>query len=199
MTLVRLYRDELPLDRAASLIAAEEGSNIDPDAHKTGMADLIVSTPEGPLCKSLLPEAIAECIPRGVSAILGVRYRWEARLYLTALAKRGYRRVIIAAPLDKLDYALVTLGRLYTKVSVEAIPAELTPHYLEAVDLVLDTGVLPTLTAKHPGYYHLSFERPSRLLACIIGRWAAKALLSLEDVFVEAETAVKIAESLAGS
>lgn len=32
MTLVRLYRDELPLDRAASLIAAEEGSNIDPDA-----------------------------------------------------------------------------------------------------------------------------------------------------------------------
>ena len=32
MTLVRLYRDELPLDRAASLIAAEEGSKQDPDA-----------------------------------------------------------------------------------------------------------------------------------------------------------------------
>jgi len=32
MTLVRLYRDELPLDRAASLIAAEEGSTEDPDA-----------------------------------------------------------------------------------------------------------------------------------------------------------------------
>jgi regulator of sirC expression with transglutaminase-like and TPR domain len=32
MTLVRLYRDELPLDRAASLIAAEEGSDLDPEA-----------------------------------------------------------------------------------------------------------------------------------------------------------------------
>jgi len=31
-TLVRLYRDELPLDRAASLISAEEGSGMDPDA-----------------------------------------------------------------------------------------------------------------------------------------------------------------------
>lgn len=32
MTLVRLYRDELPLDHAASLIAVEEGSKQDPDA-----------------------------------------------------------------------------------------------------------------------------------------------------------------------
>ena len=31
-TLVRLYHDEVPLDRAASLIAAEEGSDVDPDA-----------------------------------------------------------------------------------------------------------------------------------------------------------------------
>ncbi len=168
------------------------------DAQLLGYTD-VFAVRDGELeCTAILPAAIAECIPRGVSALIVARYRWEAKLLIAALARRGYRRVIVALPEDRLPEAeLSGLDKLFA-VNIEPTTPELIRHYAPVVDLILDLeGVeLKGVAAKR---IVLNAERPSRHLACVLGVWAARALLFIENVFVESSAAAKMAESLLGT
>lgn len=168
------------------------------DAQLLGYVDTFAVREGEVECTAILPAAIAECIPRGVSALVIARFRWEAKLLIAALSKRGYRRIIVALPEERVPEAeLAGLDKMFS-VNIEPITPELIRHYTGVVDLIVDlVGVeLRGSTAKTVS---LRIDNPSRHMACILGVWAARALLFIENVFVESAAAAKMAESLLGT
>ena len=177
----------------ASLCDTMEGR----DAEILGYVDTFTVRDGELTCTALLPSALSECIPRGVAALVIARYRWEVKLLAAALAKRGYRRIIVALPEDKLpEVDLMGIDKMFS-ISIEPVTLDLARHYVDLVDLVLDlegAGI-----GRDGKTIVLRVERPSRHMACLLGVWAAKALLFIENVFVETASAAKLAESLLGT
>ena len=192
----RLSRGGVLTSYTHGVIALQHCDELSKEAARVGYVDTFVVREDVVVCHALLPEAIAECLPRGVDALVAVRYRWEAKLVLAALARRGYERAYVTSSESDPERLLMGLGRLFG-ISLEPIPYQAARHYVAVADAVVDTGVLEGVEAEKRLVFRLDSPTPST--PCIIGRWAAKALMLLEDVFIEPVEAEKIAESLVDS
>ena len=191
----RLARGGIITSYTLGVIAFRFCDEMSRDAARTGYVDTFAVREDTVVCHTLLPEALAECIPRGVDALLAVRYRWEAKLLLAALSKRGYERAYVTTANGDPDHIFMGLDKLYG-VKVEPIPRQAARHYMSIVDAVIDTGILDGNIEEKILF---QLDAPAPTTPCIMGRWAAKALLLLEDVFIEPAEAEKIAESLVDS
>ncbi len=192
----RLSRGGLLTSYTLGVIAIRFCEEMSKDVARIGYVDTFVVKDDAISCHALLPEAIAECIPRGVDALLAVRYRWEAKLLLAALAKRGYQRAYVTSNHTDPERLLMGLDRLFG-LALEPIPYQAARHYARVVDVTIDAGVLEGVETEKRIVFHL--DAPTSSMPCIMGRWAAKAILLLEDVFIEPAEAEKIAESLVDS
>ncbi len=173
------------------IVNSDECIVADADAARLGSTDTLVVHEEGVECRANLPHAIAACIPRGYSALLAVRYWWEARLALSALSQAGYKRVILTGP--AIDVNLVGFAKIFG-IEADVAPLGSAVHYANAVDHVFDYGVLGSTSG-----ITLRLDAPTKLAPCILGHWAARALLQWENVFIDPRRARTIAESILGS
>ncbi|AEM37941.1 hypothetical protein Pyrfu_0069 [Pyrolobus fumarii 1A] len=171
--------------------------DVDEDAAKLGSIDTFTVSEEGLRCNLIMPHALARCIPRGYTALIAPRYRWEAKLLIAALAHAGYHRIHVVG--EQVDANLVGLTSLYN-IDVNVQTIDVAHHYYDIVDVVIDTNVLRRHSPPpREKLIEFRLDEPNKTLPCILAHWVSRALLNWESVFVDSARVQALALSLVGN